>query len=131
TGVSTTFAEVQLTASDAPLPYVPGHAERGVASLRASRLPIWRDALTAISARPLFGWGPNGLPAAMNELQPEEARLRPVAAHAHNMALAVWVDRGIFGLIGLGVLATVLSLRAIQQRDRAAAVVLVGLAVLN
>jgi len=131
TGVSTTFAELQLTATDAPVPYVPGLAERGVASLRASRLPIWRDALTAISARPLLGWGPSGLPLAMSELRPEEARLRPVAAHAHNMALATWVDRGIVGLIGLGILATVLALRAIQQRDRAAAVVLVGIAVLN
>src|SRR5690606_38955296 len=88
TGVSTTFAEMQLTASDAPLPYVPGPAERGVTSLRESRFPIWRDALTAISARPLLGWGVGGLPEAMRELQPEEARLRPVAAHAHNMVLA-------------------------------------------
>src|SRR5690606_13954593 len=56
TGVSTTFAEMQLTATDSAVPYVPGPAERGVTSLRESRLPIWRDALTAISARPLFGW---------------------------------------------------------------------------
>src|SRR5690606_2438332 len=52
TGVSTTFAELQLTATDVPVPYVPGHAERGVANLSTSRLPVWRDALTAISARP-------------------------------------------------------------------------------
>src|SRR5690606_24160005 len=125
TGVSTTFAEMQLTASDAPLPYVPGQAERGVTSLSESRLPIWRNSLTAISARPLLGWGVGGLPLAMSELQPEEARLRPVAAHAHNMIMATWVDRGIVGLVGLVILATVLALRAIQQRDRAAAVVLI------
>ena len=131
TGVSTTFAEMQLTASDAPLPYLPGPAERGVTSLRESRFPIWRDALTAISARPLLGWGVGGLPQAMSELQPDEARLKPVAAHAHNMALATWVERGVVGLLGLAILVTVLSLRAVQQRDRAAAVVLVGIAVLN
>lgn len=131
TGVSTTFAELQLTATDVALPYVPGPAERGVASLRASRLPVWRDALAAISARPLLGWGPGGLPLAMAELKPEESRLRPVAAHAHNMALGTWVDRGLVGLVGLIILATVLSLRAVQQRDKAAAVVLVGIAVLN
>src|SRR5690606_16725203 len=112
-------------------PYIPGQAERGVTSLSESRLPIWRNSLTAISARPLLGWGVGSLPLAMNELQPEEARLRPVAAHAHNMILATWVDRGIVGLVGLVILATVLALRAIQQRDRAAAVVLIGIVVLN
>jgi Undecaprenyl-phosphate galactose phosphotransferase WbaP len=131
TNVSTAFAELQLTATDAPLPYVPGRAERGVASLRASRYPIWRDALTAIGARPLLGWGPGGLPAAVHELEGEQARLRPVAVHAHNMALAVWVERGAVGLAGLGVLFVALALRAVQQRDRAAAVVLLGVVVLN
>lgn len=131
TGVSTTFAELQLTATDAPLPYVPGLAERGVSGLRESRIPIWRDALTAIAAQPLLGWGQGGLPLAMSELQPDAARLRPVAAHAHNMVLAVWVDRGVLGVMGLLMLGTVLALRVIQQRDKAAAVILVGVAVLN
>ena len=131
TGVSTTFAELQLTASDALQPYTPGHAERGVTSLRASRFPVWRDALTAIAARPLVGWGPGGLPTAVEELLPGETRVRPVGAHAHNIVLAVWVDRGLLGVIGLAALVIVLALRAIQQRDRAMAVVLAGVVVLN
>lgn len=131
TGVSTTFAELQLTASDTALPYVPGVAERGVGNLRESRLPIWRDAVAAITARPVLGWGESGLPRAMAALQPDEARLRPVAAHAHNMVLAVWVERGLLGVIGLLMLVTVLALRAVQQRDKAAAVVLGGVVILN
>ena len=131
TNVSTAFAELQLTATDAPLPYVPGRAERGVASLRASRFPVWRDAVDAIAARPLVGWGPGGLPVAVEALQAEQARLRPIASHAHNMALAVWVERGVIGLVGLVALLVALSLRAVQHRDKAAAVVLLGVLLLN
>src|SRR5690606_31505440 len=131
TNVSTAFAELQLTATDAPLPYVPGRAERGVASLRASRFPVWRDAVDAIAARRLVGWGPGGLPVAVEALQAEQARLRPIASHAHNMALAVWVERGVIGLVGLVALFVALSLRVVQQRDRAAAVVLLGVVLLN
>jgi len=130
TGASTTFAEIQLTAGEAPLPYVPGNTERGVANLRVSRFPIWRDALNAVSARPMLGWGPAGLPSATLALSPR-ARVQPIAAHAHNMVLAVWVDRGLVGVLGLVLLATVLALRAVQQRDRAAAVVLLGVLALN
>lgn len=131
TGATTTFAEVQLREADSLLPYVPGFAERGVTSLRASRLPVWEDALAAISARPLLGWGPNGLATAVNDLMPLESRLRPVAAHAHNMLLAVWVDRGLVGVIGLIVLVAVIGLRAVQQRDRPAVIVIGGALVLN
>ena len=131
TGATTTFAEVQLREADSLVPYVPGFAERGVTSLRASRLPVWEDALAAISARPLLGWGPNGLATAVNDLMPLESRLRPVAAHAHNMVLAIWVDRGLVGVIGLIVLVAVLGLRAVQQRDRPAVIVIGGALVLN
>lgn len=131
TNVSTAFAELQLTATDAPLAYVPGRAERGVASLRASRFPVWQDAFGAIAARPLLGWGPGGLPVSVEALQAEQARLRPIASHAHNMALAVWVERGLVGLVGLAALFVALSLRVVQQRDRAAAVVLLGVVLLN
>src|SRR5690606_2228185 len=70
TGVSTTFAEMQLTATETRLPYHPGLAERGVTSLSTSRIPIWRDALSAITAQPLLGWGASGLPVAIHELHP-------------------------------------------------------------
>src|SRR5690606_39272185 len=105
--------------------------ERGVASLRASRFPIWADALNAIAARPLIGWGPQGLPTSISALAGEQPRLRPVASHAHNAALSAWVERGFVGFAGLTLLFLALSLRAVQQRDRAAAVVLLGVIVLN
>src|SRR5690606_27755274 len=121
----------QLTATYTLLPYRPGAAERGVTDLRTSRFPIWRDALDAIGARPLFGWGPDGFPVAVEVLRPDETLLRPVAAHAHNALLAAWVDRGLVGVLGLLGLFALLGLRAIQQRDRAVAVVLAGVLVLN
>jgi len=131
TGVQTTFAELQLTATNTLLPYRPGPAATGVTDLRTTRLPIWRDAVAAITARPLLGWGPQGFPAAVSALHPDEAHLRPVAAHAHNAVLDAWVDRGFFGALGLLGLLAMLSLRAVQQRDRAAVVVLIGVVILN
>src|SRR5690606_8155236 len=118
TGVSTTFAELQLTATDVHVPYAPGRAERGVASLRASRFPIWNDALDAVAARPLLGWGSEGLPGSIVELPGEQPRLRPVASRAHNAALSIWVERGLVGLAGLMMLLLALGLRAVQQRDK-------------
>lgn len=131
TSVNTSFAELQLTNSYALLPYRPGQAARGVTDLRISRLPIWRDALEAIDARPILGWGPGGFPLAITALHPDEALLRPIAAHAHNSFLAIWVDRGFFGLLGLIGLFALLALRAVQQRDQPAAIVLLGVLVLN
>lgn len=130
-GVTTTVAELQLAPSYTLIPYRPGMATRGVTDLRTTRFPIWRDALEAIGAKPLFGWGPNGLPTAVTTLHPDEAQLRPVAAHAHNSFLAAWVDRGLVGLVGFIGLFALLALRAVQQRDRAAAVVLLGVLILN
>lgn len=131
TEIVTTFAEFQLTPSYALLPYRPGTADRGVTDLNTSRFPIWKDALDAIGARPLIGWGPNGLPEAISNLRPDEALLRPVAAHAHNALLAAWVDRGLAGALGIIGLFALLGLRAVQQRDRAAAVVLLGVLIAN
>lgn len=130
-GGTTTFAELQLAASPSLTAYQPGLAERGVASLEASRLPIWRDALGAIAARPLLGWGPGGLPAAIADLQPNVERIRPVAAHAHSMVLDVAVKQGLIGVLGLLALVGVLMLRAVQQRDRAMVIVLAGTALVN
>lgn len=131
TGVGITFSELQLTSTHVNLPYRPGIAERGVTDLRTSRFPVWRDSLEAIGARPLLGWGPAGLPQAVQALRPDETLLRPIAAHAHNAFLAAWVERGLIGVIGLVGLLGLLGLRAVQQRDRAAAVVLVGVTILN
>ncbi len=131
TAVTSSFAELQLVPSYSLLPYRPGEASRGVTDLRTSRFPIWRDSLEAIGSRPLFGWGPNGFPTAIATLRPDEMLLRPVAAHAHNVFLAAWVDRGLVGLLGFIGLFALLALRAVQQRDRAMVVVLIGVLVLN
>lgn len=131
TGVTASFAELQLVQSYASTLYRPGAAVRGVTDLSQSRLPIWQDAITAIQAKPLLGWGPAGFPRAVAAAHADEPILRPVAAHAHNAFLATWVDRGIVGLVGLLGLIGLLFLRAIQQRDTAALVVLAGIIVLN
>lgn len=129
--VATAFAEYQLVPSYSLLPYRPGAAARGVTDIQTSRLPIWRDALEAIAARPLLGWGPGGFPLAVETLHPDETLVRPVAAHAHNALLASWVDGGLLAALGIICLFAVLSIRAIQQRDRASLIVLAGVALLN
>lgn len=131
TGATVTFAELQLVQAEAAVPYQPGVTDRGVVDLRSSRYPIWTDALEAITERPLLGWGPGGLPVAVQTLHPEEARIRPLAAHGHNLVLATWVEAGVVGLIGLLIVLVLLALRAVQQRDRAMAIVLGGVLLLN
>ncbi len=130
-GDTLSFAELQLTRSDTAIPYVPGHAERGVTDLRASRFPIWQDALQAIGARPWLGWGSGGLPEAVTALDATAQRVRPIPSHAHDMVLDVLVQRGLVGGTGLLLLFTLLALRSIQQRDREMLAVLAGVVVLN
>jgi Undecaprenyl-phosphate galactose phosphotransferase WbaP len=131
TGTTTSFAELQLVEGVTPRPYMPAHADRGLADLRTTRLPLWQYAADAIAARPWLGWGPQGYPRAAQALHASEVGQRPLAAHAHSLVLDVWVERGLLGLAGLVLLAGVLALRVVQQRDRPMAVVLVGVALLN
>ncbi len=130
-GSQVTFAELQLVPGEAPPVYVPGDVHRGVPDLRTSRYPIWRDALTAIEARPWLGWGPDGLPRAVASQLPADAGVRPVASHAHNFVLSAWVERGAVGMVGALMLMALLALRAVQQRDRAVLLVIAGVLVLN
>jgi Undecaprenyl-phosphate galactose phosphotransferase WbaP len=130
-GATVTFAEFQLFEGDALLPYLPNAADVRLADLRTTRLPLWREALEAIATRPWLGWGPGGFAAASRDLQPGQARFKPLAAHAHNLPLDTWVERGLVGLSGLLLLAGLLALRVLQQRDRAMAVVLLAILVLN
>lgn len=130
-GAVTTFAEFQLLEGDAWVPYAPNAADVRLTDLRTTRLPIWRDALEAIAHRPWLGWGPGGYPTAVARLHPEDGRHRSVAAHAHALLLDTWVERGVVGLLGLLLLAGVLALRVLQQRDRAMAIVLAAVALLN
>ena len=131
TGVTTTFAEFQLIEGDAWQPYLPNTADVRLADLRTTRLPLWRQAAAAIASRPWLGWGPGGYVAAQGTLSPEDVRYRPVVAHAHSLLLDVWTERGVIGLVGLLLLMGVMSLRLLQQRDQAMAVVLAGVLLMN
>ena len=130
-GATSSFAELQLIEGSAPSSYVPLPPDRGLADLRTTRFPLWTVALEAVAERPWLGWGPSGFVAADAALDPSGARQRPFAAHAHALLLDVWVERGAVGLVGLLLFAGLLALRTVQQRDRAMAVVLVGVLVLN
>ena len=114
-GTTTMFAEFQLVQGDTWVPYVPNTADVRLADMRTTRLPLWRQAIEAISQRPWLGWGPGGYVTAQGALRPEDAAFTPTAAHAHNVVLDVWTERGLFGLSGLLLLAGVLSLRVLQQ----------------
>ena len=131
TGSTVTFAEFQLMPGDMRQPYVPNAAGVPLVDLRTTRLPLWREAVEAITARPWWGWGVHGFSSAVTQLRPDDARFRPVAAHAHNLLLDTWVERGLVGVVGLLLLAGVLSLRALQHRDRAMFLVLLAIALLN
>ena len=130
-GTTTTFAEFQLIAGRDWLPYVPNVADVRLADLRTTRWPLWREALEAVAQRPWLGWGPLGFATAAEALRPDDARHRPVAAHAHSLPLDIGLERGAIGLLGLLLLAGVLALRTLQQRDRAMAVVLAGVVLLS
>ena len=131
TGVTTTFAEFQLIEGDAWLPYLPNEADARLTDLRTTRLPLWRQAIEGIAARPWLGWGPGGYVAAVQALHPDDARYRPLVAHAHSLVLDTWVERGVVGLLGLLLLGGAMTLRVLQQRDRAMAVVLASVVLLS
>jgi len=130
-GTTTTFAEFQLIEGTEALPYVPNASDVRLADLRTARLPMWREAVQAIAQRPWLGWGPAGFQSATEALESSESRFRPVAAHAHSLVLDTWLERGVVGLVGLLLLAGALALRTLQQRDRAMALVLAAVVVLN
>lgn len=130
-GASATFTEFQLTQADGPTAYVPNASDVRLTDLRATRLPMWREALDAIAERPWLGWGPSGFLRATEALQPREATFRPMAAHAHSLPIDTAVERGIVGLVGLVLLIAVMALRTLQQRDRAMALVLAAVVLLN
>ena len=130
-GSSATFTEFHLVEGDALVPYVPNASDVRLTDLRATRLPMWQEAFEAIAQRPWLGWGPSGFQRATEILQPAGASYRPVAAHAHSLLIDTWVERGLVGLVGLALLAGVLALRTLQQRDRAMALVLGAVLLLN
>jgi Undecaprenyl-phosphate galactose phosphotransferase WbaP len=130
-GATATFAEFQLVEGADLVPYAPNAADVRLADLRTTRLPLLHQAVEAISARPLAGWGPRGFTTATAVMHPDAALYRPVVAHAHNLVLDVWVERGAIGVVGLLLLVGAMALRAVQQRDREMILVLIGVALLN
>ena len=134
-GGTSSFAALQLERDLEASTYQAAPADRGL-DLAAGRFPVWRDAVEAAAARPLLGWGPEGLTTAVASTRSAggptaDARNRPLAAHAHNAYLDVLVERGVVGLAGLLLLVGMLSLRAVQQRDVAALAVLVAVICVN
>lgn len=130
-GATTSFAELQLVEGVEAVAYVPLPPDRGQVDLQTTRLPLWAAALDAIAERPWLGWGPSGFVTAGAAIDPAGALQRPFAAHAHALVLDTWVERGVVGVAGLLLLGTLLALRVVQQRDRAAALVLAAVVLLN
>lgn len=99
-------------------------------NLRQTHFPTWRIALEAVNAKPLFGWGISG--SVTDRASSNEAAFsRAERFDSRNLLLQVWVERGAFGALGVVLVFVLLSLRAVQQRDRTAVVVLTGVIFLN
>jgi Undecaprenyl-phosphate galactose phosphotransferase WbaP len=130
TGGRAAFAALQLERGEGASPYAAAPADRGL-DLAAGRLPLWRDAIEASSARPLLGWGPGGLREVMARTEDGEARNRPIPAHAHSAYLDALVGRGLVGLAGLLLLVAMLASHAVRGRDVAALAVLGALLAVN
>ena len=110
-----TFAGFQLQLG-ALGPYEPGSATRGLA-LEDARLPYWQAAIHGIERRPLLGSGVDSFPASFLDDWPGRGRLHVVPAHAHNMFLHIWFERGLAGLAGVALLLVALAARAMVRRD--------------
>ena len=129
-GGRTTFAGLQMERGGTVGSYVPAPAERAL-DLRTARLPVWGDAVDAIRAAPWHGWGPQGLPAALSVLRPDEISQRALPAHAHNAFLDAWLERGPLGMVGLLLLVAALASRAVRRRDLPALAVVAAVVLMN
>ena len=129
-GTRTTFAGLQVDRGAVVGRYVPAPAESGL-DLRTARLPVWRDALAAIEAGSWRGWGREGFLSAADALRADERQQRAFPAHAHNVFLDTWVERGALGFVGVVLLVAVLAARAARHRDLAALGVVAAVVVMN
>ena len=99
------------------------------------RLVIYKSAFEAFLARPVFGWGPDGLATAYPRFsQPESLGvlgINSLLSSAHDWVLQTAVTLGIVGLVAqvaLYALATWLLVRALRTERRVAGPLLVALA---
>lgn len=129
-GGSTTFAGLQAERGGEASPYAPAAARRGL-DLRTARAPVWADALAAVRSVPWHGWGPTGLPRALETLRPDELGQRPIPSHAHNAFLDALVTRGPLGLLGVLLLVIALGARAARRGDVAAVAVVAAVVLMN
>lgn len=89
----------------------------------AERLLIWRALVSATQARPVFGWGPDMIPAAFEHFRsPQHVAEYPqsLVDNAHNWPLQLSVGSGILGaLLGVGVWIMALAGTAREALSRA------------
>lgn len=97
-------------------PYVPGPARSGL-DFGYARAPIWRAAWEGVRQRPLFGWGGNAFSDFYAGWAPGIERQEFVPAHPHSLFLWILFERGVVGLVGLGLLLASLFGLAVRYRD--------------
>ncbi|MDQ3461344.1 MAG: undecaprenyl-phosphate galactose phosphotransferase WbaP [Deinococcota bacterium] len=129
-GAPAAFAGFQIEEGEAAGPYRPGPASRGL-GLRVARLPYWEAAWVGFLERPLWGWGRDSFAAFFDRAWPERGRLHHTPAHVHNLPLGMLFERGLVGLLGLGLFLGAMSQRAWRKRDWAFLAVLSALLIAN
>jgi len=65
----------------------------------AWRLEIWRAVIEQIQAAPLFGHGLDCMRAMSDEVQLRGIVINPLASHAHNAGLQIWIETGLVGAV--------------------------------
>ncbi len=129
-GEAAQFAGLQLEPGSEPSAYVPGPVNRGL-GLRVARIPFWQVAWQGFAERPLLGWGPGSFPDYYRDHLSDGAKLHEIPSHAHNLVLQVLFERGLVGLVGLGLLVAGIGAVALQKRDLAFLAVFAALLVAN
>lgn len=123
------FAGFQLEAGRLS-PYEPGPATRGL-DARVARYPLWQAAWNGIRERPWLGFGPGAFPSWYLSNWPERDKLYVLPAHAHNLYLHAWFERGAAGLLGVIALLASLGAMAVRRGDLPLLSVLTAIAVAN
>lgn len=93
--------------------------EAGSRDISGSRLDIFKDTLSMIAARPIFGWGLGAFPIVFPQFRTFYGKLYVNAAHNDYLQLAAEV--GLVGLVlGLALAASFLmsGFRAFKKHDR-------------
>lgn len=110
-----TFAGFQLERGSLNA-YTPGTATRGL-DAGVARFPLWQAAWNGIQERPWIGLGADVFPSYYLSNWPERNRLHVVPAHAHNLYLHTWFERGAIGVLGILALLAALATVSIRRGD--------------